>query len=88
MDKKKKKLIFILVVVLMIILSIIFFLVYPKFNIKNYQKIINIEYGNSYDNNIKVCFGNKLKCKELEPVISGQVDLKKLGKYEIKYTYK
>ena len=88
MDKKKKKLIFILVVVLMIILSIIFFLVFPRFNIKNYQKIISIEYGNSYDNNIKVCFGNKLKCKELTPTISGQVDLKKLGKYEIKYTYK
>ncbi len=88
MDKIKKNIVFILIVILIIIISIIFFLVYPKFNIKNYQKTINIEYGNSYNNNIKVCYGNKLKCKEIDPIISGQVDLEKLGKYEVKYTYK
>lgn len=88
MDMKRKKIIFILIITLIIILNIIFFLVYPNFNVKNYQKIINIEYGNSYVNNITVCFGNKLKCRKLEPIISGQIDLEKLGKYEIQYTYK
>ena len=60
----------------------------PNWIVKNYQKNIVLNYG---DSNTKyspsVCYGIKSDCHEVETIITGEVDYNTIGEYNLVYTY-
>lgn len=62
-----------------------------NFYVEKYTKEEKINVFDEYKNEkLNICYGNKLKCKNLSYEIKGNVDTKKVGKYDIEYiaTYK
>lgn len=87
-NKKNKIIIFILVgVVTALLLTTLFFLIKPRFILKNFNNNIQVEYKEKYTPSIQACYGNIFSCKKLKAKIKGSVDTYKLGKYSIKYQY-
>ena len=88
---KKTRILFIILGILLFLLIgfLIYYKVTSKFRYNEYEKKVETNYGDKYQ--IKapiVCYGNKIKCHSIKPVIKGKVDTKKMGKYEIEFNYK
>ena len=85
----KKKLLWGITIFLGIILValISYYFLKPEFKINNYEKNISINYKDKFKKNVKVCYGNKIKCIDVKPIVSGKVDSNKLGEYLINYTF-
>lgn len=88
MKKSSTKLIIILLICFGVLMISSFFVLLDRLYVKNFKREINSEYKNEFNyNSFNVCYGNLLSCEELKPEIAGKVDINKLGKYSIKYTY-
>ncbi len=56
------------------------------FKIASLQKEETIEvFDKKYNNNIKVCYGNKIKCNKAKYKIKSDLDVNKVGTYKVKY---
>ena len=87
----RKKIIIILIVTFLLLMigTIVYFLVTPKFHIKNYKEEINIDYKSKFKPKYgDICYGNILNCNKTTNSYTGKVDTTKLKKYNLKYTYK
>lgn len=59
------------------------------FKIKSFKKEETIEvFDNNYDDSIKVCYGNKIKCNKAYYKVKTNLDTKKIGSYNITYIIK
>ena len=85
----KKKLLWGITIFFGIILVafISYYFLKPEFKIKKYEKNISINYKDKFKKNVKVCYGNKIKCIDVKPIMEGKVDSNKLGEYLINYTF-
>ena len=87
--KNKKAMIIIFLLVVLLCAFFIFYKITSKFRYTNFEKNIETNYGKKYK--IKapvVCYGNKIRCKDVKAVIKGNVDTSKMGEYNIEYSYK
>lgn len=90
-EVKKRKLnnktMIIISTILFIVIGILILLMIPKFN-KNLIEEVTINYNEEFDYHYgKVTYGNFFKTSEVKPTISGNIDTKTLGNYNVKYTF-
>ena len=94
MNKKKKMLrrrvILICFFVLAAIITFTLIFVFKtKFIVKGFKDKIDVQYNEDFkEQPFTVCFGNLASCVDLKPTITGKVDTKKMGDYELTYKYK
>ena len=56
------------------------------FKVKSFKKEETIEvFNENIDNKINVCYGNKIKCNEVDYKIETNLDTNKIGTYNVKY---
>lgn len=87
---KKRKALFITIgIILLSFIISIPFILNSKFEVKEFEETIEINYEGSYEEKPgKVCYGNIINCKKVKYSSEGEVDTNKIGDYEITYTYK
>ena len=87
--QKVKKPVLILGAVLLLLVG--FAIVYKatcKFRYEKYPEKIEVNYGDKYKVKAPdVCFGNKIRCKDIKPVVKGKLDTKTMGEQVIEYRY-
>ena len=90
LSKKSKRIIIVVGILLTILLVFLVFLkVTSKFRYEKYDEKVEVNYGDKYVLKVpKVCFGNKMSCKEIKPLIKGKVDTKTLGEQVVEFSYK
>lgn len=86
----KSKIIIGIVFIALIVSGILsyFFLFKKEFIVKQFNKDIEIAYGDEYEEDYgNICYGNKLSCKKVSITSDGEVKTDKIDTYEKTYTY-
>lgn len=82
----------VLTIILFLSCSLLSFLVTINFINRDFKieniKDEDIKVFSNFNNKIKACYGNKMKCYKAEYKIIGDVDSNKVGKYNMKYVVK
>ena len=60
-----------------------------RFYVKEFKESIDVDYKDEFKGSYgKVCYGNILKCNNVDASIQGNVDTSKLNSYDVTYTFK
>ena len=88
LSKKSRRIIIIGGLLLTVLLVFFVYLkVTSKFRYEKYDEKVEVNYGDKYVMKApKVCFGNRISCKEIKPDIKGKVDTKTLGEQVIEFS--
>ncbi len=89
----KKSHIVLLILTFLLVVIIIpigaYMLLFKDFYVKEFTNKITINFKDEYiPKDGRVCFGNKISCKDVKPTRDGDVDVNKVGEYKVVYTYK
>lgn len=87
----KWKKLFVIFLIIMLFLTVLLLLlnkVTSRFRSDKYDKIVEVNYkGKLRLKSPVVCYGNKIYCKNIKPIIKSKVDVNKLGEYKVDYIY-
>ena len=85
---KKLFVIFLIIMLFLTVLLLVLNKVTSRFRSDKYDKTVEVNYKGKLKLKFPVvCYGNKIYCKNIKPIIKSRVDVNKLGEYKVDYIY-
>lgn len=83
----KKYLKFLILFLIILLFTILFYILKPKFHTYDFKDSYDINVGEEVFLTERVCYGNFIKCSDIKPTVTGDLETNTIGKYNVLYTY-
>lgn len=83
----KKYLKFLILFLIVLLVTILFYILKPRFHTYDFKDSYDINAGEEFFLTERVCYGNFIKCNDIKPTVTGDLETNIIGKYNVLYTY-
>ena len=83
----KKYLKFLILFLIILLFTILFYILNPRFHTYDFKDSYDINAGEEVFLTERVCYGNFIKCSDIKPTVTGDLETNIIGKYNVLYTY-
>ena len=83
----KKYLKFLILFLIILLFTILFYILKPRFHTYNFKDSYDINAGEEVFLTERVCYGNFIKCNDIKPTVTGDLETNTIGEHNVLYTY-
>ena len=83
----KKYLKFLILFLIILLFTILFYMLKPKFHTYDFKDSYDINVGEEVFLTERVCYGNFIKCSDIKPTVTGDLETNIIGEHNVLYTY-
>lgn len=83
----KKYLKFLILFLIILLFTILFYILKPRFHTYDFKDSYDINAGEEVFLTERVCYGNFIKCSDIKPTVTGNLETNIIGEHNVLYTY-